>query len=174
MRPIPAARAQARRFVLSNNAVNLGASHRCRYSSDATGSRYESVVVGGGPGGIAAVGNVLENVPKKRPQLWVDPHFASGRVGARYREVPSNTKVALFLQFAEATDAFRHILKSAPRPNAATVLENLPQDEGCELGHAADICALLTEGIEKHYSHEVRQHHGKVTKAILDEVRTLI
>lgn len=131
----------------------------------------ESVVVGGGPGGIAAVGNLLESSPGKRPQLWVDPEFSAGRVGARYREVPSNTKVALFLQFAEAVAPFRHILENTPGPNAATQLQQLQQDKGCELGHAADLCLMLTQGLSKHYAKEVQQHRGQVDKAVLDEVR---
>jgi hypothetical protein len=127
-------------------------------------------VVGGGPGGIAAVGNLLDNLPGKLPQLWVDPHFAGGRVGDKYREVPSNTKVNLFLQFADAVAPFRHILEKTPAPNAATVLQKLAQDKGCELGHAADLCLMLTEGIREHYPSQVEQHRGEVEKAVLDEV----
>jgi alpha-1,3/alpha-1,6-mannosyltransferase len=44
------------------------------------------VVVGAGPAGLAAVGNLLEQ--KKEPILWVDDQFRGGRLDKYYREVP--------------------------------------------------------------------------------------
>lgn len=49
--------------------------------------KYEAVVVGAGPAGIAVVGNLLEQ--KKEPILWVDHQFSGGRLNQYYREVPS-------------------------------------------------------------------------------------
>lgn len=129
----------------------------------------DAVVVGGGPAGIAVVGNLLQHLPRHHRQLWVDPSFQSGRVNARYREVPSNTKVDLFLQFATKLEPLRRVIEAAAEPNAATVLRGLPQDLGCELGRAADLCLLLTQGLKEHFP-EARQHQGKVTKANLDKV----
>lgn len=131
----------------------------------------EAVVVGGGPAGLAAVGNLLHHLPNaSRQQLWVDPSFGGGRVAAKYREVPSNTKVNLFLQFADVIEPFRQIVSAATRPNAITALQDLPQEKGCELGKAADMCLMLTQGLRRHFP-EARQHHGKVTQAVLDKVR---
>lgn len=48
--------------------------------------KYEAVVVGAGPAGLAAVGNLLEQ--KKAPILWVDDRFNGGRLDRYYREVP--------------------------------------------------------------------------------------
>ncbi len=48
--------------------------------------KYEAVVVGAGPAGIAVVGNLLEQ--KKSPILWVDDLFQGGRLNKCYREVP--------------------------------------------------------------------------------------
>ncbi|KAH7145681.1 pyridine nucleotide-disulfide oxidoreductase-domain-containing protein [Dactylonectria estremocensis] len=126
-----------------------------------------SIVVGGGPCGLAVVGNLLEQRPNGR-QLWVDPVFKAGRVGDRYREVPSNTKVELFDNFATALTPFRKILAVAQKPNAITALESLPQDQGCELGYAADMCLMLTDGVAQHFDN-VQQHRGKVTAAVYDE-----
>ncbi|KAI5458205.1 pyridine nucleotide-disulfide oxidoreductase-domain-containing protein [Mariannaea sp. PMI_226] len=131
----------------------------------------DSIVVGGGPGGLAVVGNLLEQRPRQ-PQLWVDPVFQAGRVGAQYREVPSNTKVELFLNFATAVAPFRKILDSAKGPNAVTTLRNLPQDQGCELNYAADLCKMLTEGVGRHFDN-VKQHHGKITAATFDKQTNL-
>ncbi|CAH0004511.1 unnamed protein product [Clonostachys byssicola] len=175
MRPTSIGRVSTSRSPLAFRAVRILGSgsnsceRRCWLFNAAKTTTVESVVVGAGPGGIAAVGNLLDSLPGKLPQLWVDPHFAGGRVGAKYREVPSNTKVALFLQFADAVAPFRQILEKTPDPNAATVLQKLAQDKGCELGHAADLCLMLTEGIREHYPSQVEQHRGEVEKAVLDE-----
>lgn len=48
--------------------------------------KYQAVVVGAGPAGIAAVGNLLEQ--EKGPVLWVDELFSGGRLNQYYREVP--------------------------------------------------------------------------------------
>lgn len=54
--------------------------------SSKNGRKYEAVVVGAGPAGIAVVGNLLEQ--KKSPILWVDEVFEGGRLNKYYREVP--------------------------------------------------------------------------------------
>ncbi|KAI8255272.1 hypothetical protein K4K53_003298 [Colletotrichum sp. SAR 10_77] len=89
----------------------------------------DSVVVGGGPGGLAAIGNLLEHRPQHR-QLWVDRLFQAGRVGTSYRQVPSNTKAGLFVDFAKAVAPFRQILEATEEPNAFTTLQQLQQDQG--------------------------------------------
>jgi heterodisulfide reductase subunit A-like polyferredoxin len=48
--------------------------------------KYEAVVIGAGPAGLAVVGNLLEQ--KKAPILWVDDKFHGGRLDEYYREVP--------------------------------------------------------------------------------------
>jgi hypothetical protein len=45
------------------------------------------VVIGGGPAGIAAVGNLLEAIPHGKI-VWVDKSFEGGSIGQLYREVP--------------------------------------------------------------------------------------
>ncbi|KAK7549263.1 pyridine nucleotide-disulfide oxidoreductase-domain-containing protein [Phyllosticta citricarpa] len=126
---------------------------------------YGAVVVGGGPAGITVIGNLLEQ--RQQRLLWVDPAFRAGRVNAAYREVPSNTAVALFLQFAQAVEPFQKIVDATPEPNAVSVLRSLPQDKGCELSKAADMCLMLSEGLAKH--EQVHQQLGKVTAATFDK-----
>lgn len=53
-------------------------------SNDTT--KYEAMVVGAGPAGICAVGNLLEQ--DKEPILWVDDVMSGGRLNKYYREVP--------------------------------------------------------------------------------------
>jgi len=48
--------------------------------------KYEAVVVGAGPAGVAVVGNLLEQ--NRKPILWVDDLFQGGRLNKYYREVP--------------------------------------------------------------------------------------
>jgi hypothetical protein len=62
---------------------------RCRrYSTDIKPfpRKFEAIVLGAGPAGIAAVGNLL--AAKKQPILWVDTFFSGGRLDMSYREVP--------------------------------------------------------------------------------------
>ncbi|KAH7121602.1 pyridine nucleotide-disulfide oxidoreductase-domain-containing protein [Dactylonectria macrodidyma] len=126
-----------------------------------------AIVVGGGPCGLAVVGNLLEQHPHDH-LLWVDPVFTAGRIGDQYREVPSNTKVELFINFATAIAPFRRILEFSSEPDALTALRKLPQNQGCQLKYAADLCLMLTEGIVRHFGN-VEQHYGRVTGAAFNK-----
>lgn len=66
-------------------AINKLQSRRLS-SSKQPEQKYEAVVVGGGPAGLAVVGNLLERDLK--PILWVDQKFSGGRLDQFYREVP--------------------------------------------------------------------------------------
>ncbi|KAI1196824.1 hypothetical protein F5X97DRAFT_304069 [Nemania serpens] len=142
-----------------------------RWYSVASSPSTSAVVVGAGPGGITVVGSLLQHgdvlETDQRKLFWVDPHFQGGRVNSHYREVPSNTKAGLFVKFARDVSAFEAIIKKAPKPNAFTVLQELHQDQGCRLSHAADMCLMLTDGLIFHP--QVQPHQGKVTSAVLDE-----
>lgn len=71
------------------------------------------------------------------------------------------------MDFAEATEPFRKVLKDTPSPHAVDKIRELPQDRGCDLGYAADMCLMLTQGLKKTPGVEARQ--GSVTAASLDE-----
>ncbi|KAK3674407.1 hypothetical protein LTR78_005876 [Recurvomyces mirabilis] len=128
-------------------------------------TEYEAVVVGAGPAGVTCVGNLLER--KVAPILWVDHDFNGGRVNSKYREVPSNTKAALFIDFATAVAPFRKIVSGTPsrsrweepsgsdgvstddKPDKLQSLRQLDPQKGCELSYAADMIMMLTEGLKK-------------------------
>jgi alpha-1,3/alpha-1,6-mannosyltransferase len=79
----------ARSFFLAVNA--MAKSQQCTRCFSTAGGvedvrKFEAVVVGAGPAGVAVVGNLLEQ--KKAPILWVDDLFQGGRLNKYYREVP--------------------------------------------------------------------------------------
>ncbi|RMZ91144.1 hypothetical protein DV736_g1618, partial [Chaetothyriales sp. CBS 134916] len=111
------------------------------------GSRFAATVIGAGPSGIAAVSNLLAQRVSRI--LWVDPFFSSGRLNKSYREVPSNTKVSLFLDFAQAVKPFRDVIDTIPSPNPVTYLQQLDQNQHCPIANAADMCRTLTDGLIK-------------------------
>lgn len=144
---------------------------------------YEAVVVGAGPAGITAVGNLLENRVERI--LWVDDSFDGGRVNKYYREVPSNTKVKLFIDYATAVAPFRKIVSGLPsrdrweepsasdgvpvdgRQDKLQDLRHLDQEKGCTLSYAADMCLMLTQGLKR--TPGIITQRGRVSDASLDE-----
>lgn len=60
-----------------------------------TSASHQAVVIGSGPAGVTALGNLLDQGIED--VLMVDPHFNGGRLNERYRNVPSNTKGACVL-----------------------------------------------------------------------------
>ncbi|KAL3475354.1 pyridine nucleotide-disulfide oxidoreductase-domain-containing protein [Aspergillus californicus] len=133
-----------------------------------TPQRCAAVVVGAGPAGLAVVGNLLEKQLGKI--VWIDPYFQAGRVNRKYREVPSNTKVALFQSFATAVQPFQSVINGTRIPNAFTTMAKLDQEKPCHLHHAADVVRALTDGIVK--MDQVSARRGHVTAANLDHTRS--
>lgn len=107
---------------------------------------YQAIVLGAGPAGIAVVGNLLDQ--KVKPILWIDDKFAGGRLNEKYREVPANTRVCLFRDFATAVSPLKQVVEETPRPNAYTVLDEMDGEWRCEIGQAADLCQMLINGLD--------------------------
>jgi NADPH-dependent 2,4-dienoyl-CoA reductase/sulfur reductase-like enzyme len=113
VRPVSALRTPHLRFAArivqhSFDAKSAAASLR-QYSSR---SKYDAVVIGAGPGGLTCVGNLLDQGLSNI--AMIDDSFTAGRINARYREVPSNTKTVMFEKWASGTQAFQQALKKAP------------------------------------------------------------
>jgi cation diffusion facilitator CzcD-associated flavoprotein CzcO len=70
-------------------------------------TEFDWAVIGAGPAGIAAVGKLLDNGVSAERIAWIDPAFTVGDFGNKWRKVPSNTKVKLFLNFLMACESFR-------------------------------------------------------------------
>ena len=58
---------------------------------------FDAAVLRAGPAGLFVVATLLDNGTSNI--LWIDPYFDSGRL-ERYREVPCNSTVSLFISYA--------------------------------------------------------------------------
>ena len=84
----------------------------------------------------------------------------------------SNTKVNLFVGYAEALEPFRQVIQQSSSPNALTALKKLPQEKGCQISYAADMTQMLSLGLA--HNPQVEQRFGVVTGADWDdEVRCI-
>ncbi|RDL36591.1 Uncharacterized protein BP5553_05943 [Venustampulla echinocandica] len=168
LRPTPPASMKiARQFLAvgpilksGHSAANRRGCLRCfsGVGNAALGKKYRAVVVGAGPAGTAVVGNLLEQ--KQAPILWVDDEFHGGRLD-------NNTKVKRFVSYAEGVSPFREIFKETPEPNAYSHLKSLEQENTCYIAQAADLCVMLTKGLDQ--SKGVYKQLGRVSDASLSE-----
>ena len=99
---------------------------------------YAWTVIGAGPAGIAAVGKLLDLGVADRDIAWIDPSFAAGDLGAKWRSVSSNTIVATFLEYLNGSKAFR--FSEAP----AMPLTETDPEETCALALVADPLRWIT------------------------------
>jgi hypothetical protein len=101
--------------------------------------RYGWAVIGAGPAGIAAVGRLLDHGVAGDEIVWIDPEFGAGDLGAKWRSVPSNTQVGLFLDYLNASPSFR--FGQAP-PFALSALD---PEQTCPLGMVAEPLVWISE-----------------------------
>jgi cation diffusion facilitator CzcD-associated flavoprotein CzcO len=94
---------------------------------------YHFTVIGAGPAGIAAIGKLLDSGMAADKIAWVDTHFQVGDFGTCWRNVPSNTKVKLFLKFLHGSPAFGY--SQAPDFE----LNHLDPELTCTLKYMADV-----------------------------------
>jgi len=115
--------------------------------SGGNGLIYKAIVVGAGPSGLACVGNILDRLKEAGEVdgdrvLWIDPLFQAGRLNV-YPEVPSNTKVCLFTQFATECKSFCD--DKSEEGVFLKKLSELDPQKGCKLKLAAGLCKELTD-----------------------------
>ena len=99
---------------------------------------YAWTVVGAGPAGIVAVGRLLDHGIAPEEIAWVDPAFAAGDLGAKWRPVSSNTQVGFFLSYLNGSPAFR-FSAAPPMP-----LREVDPEETCALDLVADPLVWIT------------------------------
>ncbi|RAL14116.1 uncharacterized protein BO97DRAFT_365897 [Aspergillus homomorphus CBS 101889] len=127
-------------------------------------ANYDAVVAGAGPGGLASVAALLDAGAQRI--LWVDPEWRGGRLNGMYREISSNTTVAIYLKAIYSSAAFRSIIDSTPAPHAITRLEEMDHNSTCQLSIAGDMICMLIDGLLARP--EVEKLVGKVEEARLE------
>ena len=115
----------------------------------------EWAVIGAGPAGIAAVGQLIDKGVSAEQIMWIDPKFKVGDFGAFWTNVSSNTRVKLFNDFLYHCKSFRYDLK-----DKQFALEKLPIDETCKLSYMVEPLAYVT----KQLSNQVQCVEGSVEK----------
>jgi hypothetical protein len=104
---------------------------------------YQWAVIGAGPAGIAAIGKLLDEGIAAQSIAWIDPHFTVGDFGTTWRNVPSNTKVELFLKYLHAANSFEY--KNCPRDFA---INHLDPKKTCNLSVAAEALQWVSEQLK--------------------------
>jgi cation diffusion facilitator CzcD-associated flavoprotein CzcO len=104
---------------------------------------YAWTVIGAGPAGIAAIGRLLDQGIAPEEIAWIDPAFAAGDVGAKWRPVSSNTQVEFFLSYLNDSPAFR-FSAAPPMP-----LQEVDPEETCALTLVADPLVWITEHLRE-------------------------
>ncbi len=106
-------------------------------------------VVGAGPAGILAVGRLLDAGVAPETIAWLDPEFLVGDFGQAWFAVPSNTRVALFTKYLQATSSFDY----ANCPKELT-LSHLNENDTCLLGEMAKPLQWVTEKLCQQVTHQ--------------------
>jgi len=101
-------------------------------------------VVGAGPAGIAAVGKLLDEGVAPSDLGWIDTHFEVGDFGRKWKHVPSNTRVELFLRFLENFQSF-----SYDRNLKRFDLDTVNPADNCKLKLAVDSLQWVTENLRE-------------------------
>jgi len=101
----------------------------------------EWAIVGAGPAGIAAVGNLLDAGVKPAEIAWIDPQFKVGDFGGAWRYVNSNTPVESFVKFYQYSKAFRYLDLDRP----AFMVDKLSPQSSCPLMLAAEPLHWITK-----------------------------
>ena len=100
-------------------------------------------MIGAGAAGIAAVGKLLDHGIPPGMIAWIDPAFAAGDLGQKWRSVSSNTITGTFLSFMNGSAAFR-FSEAPPLP-----LQEVDPDETCALALVADPLVWISEHLRE-------------------------
>lgn len=67
------------------------------------------------------------------------------------------------MMYADGVSPFRQITEGTPVPNAYSHLKSLEQEDTCQISEAADLCIMLTKGLNP--SKGVDKQLGSVSSA---------
>lgn len=105
---------------------------------------FQWAIVGAGPAGIAAVGQLLDKGIPPSAILWIDPYFKVGDLGQLWRQVSSNTSVKRFIDFLNAVDAFQYDTTTDD-----FILNHLPPEDTCTLEHIVKPLEWITAKLKQ-------------------------
>lgn len=107
--------------------------------------KFAWAVVGAGPGGMTAVGLLLDAGVSGNDILWIDPYFEVGDFGRLWGEVNSNTRVALFHDYLHGVASFQYAKKSRDFH-----FDSLDKNNFTLLKHVADpLCFITKQLVQK-------------------------
>ena len=98
------------------------------------------VVVGAGPAGIAAVGQLIDANISLNKIAWIDPSFTVGDFGTAWKQVHSNTTIESFIKFYNAFEAFEFACRPQP-----FLIERAKPEGFCPLMIAAEPLGWITQ-----------------------------
>lgn len=101
---------------------------------------FQWTVIGAGPAGIAAIGQLLDAKIPAEQIVWIDPNFTVGDFGQAWKRVVSNTPVDSFLKFYRAFSAFEF-----DKSRAKFMIEHLNPKKMCPLALAAQPLKWITD-----------------------------
>ena len=123
---------------------------------------YHVAVIGGGPAGVAVIGELLfqgvSNI------VWFDPEPESAGRLDNYHQVPSNTKVGLFTKYGRKVG---RVLEDPDTHVAA--LTKLDPLKNCPLKYAADMVRSVKQGLRDKCKRLINQSVLNVEKCSLDQ-----
>ena len=116
----------------------------------ATSSTYQWAVIGAGPAGIACIGQLLDQHVPASAIVWLDPSFAVGDFGTKWRNVSSNTTVGLFKRFYKQCSSFHYT--GTDTHGRKYAIDSRGDKETCTLEVAAQPLRDVTARLRKQVS----------------------
>ncbi|MCX7117504.1 MAG: FAD-dependent oxidoreductase [Legionellales bacterium] len=96
-------------------------------------------VIGAGPAGLAAVGQLLDAGIQPQQVAWIDPTFRVGDFGTRWKHVVSNTPCSSFIKYYQAFGSFSFHARAKP-----FMIEKIASENVCPLLLAAEPLQWIT------------------------------
>lgn len=147
-------------FILAQISMSTpSSSQACRSVEPRS---FDFLVIGAGPGGLTAVAKLIDHGIDRI--AWIDPSFCAGRIGERFTQVPSNTKIQLFIDYVHSSPTFSKLVQGLNNegPNAYSTLEGLERDRGNVLKYASDLFIMLTKQLISSYPEAIKSFRGRV------------
>ena len=105
---------------------------------------YAWTVIGAGPGGLTAVGMLLDSGVNGDDILWIDPYFQAGDFGRLWGEVNSNTRVTLFQEYLKSIKSFGYDASAKK-----FLLDQMDFNGFTKLKAVADPLLLISDQLQK-------------------------